>query len=1378
MPTVQTCPVCGAELPGGSAKEQCIQCLLQLGLEPSHRNAGEELGDSGESFGDYLLQGEIARGGMGVVYKARQRSLKRVVALKQILRGSLASEEEVRRFRTEAEAAATLSHPHIVPIYEIGEHGGQQYFTMELIEGGNLAGNVQQYRADLKAAAILVVQIARAIEYAHQRGVLHRDIKPSNILIDSYGKPHVTDFGLARRLEQDSSLTQTGAFLGTPNYMAPEVASGQAKLATTTADVWSLGIVLYQLLTGRLPFEGATALVTARQVVETEPRAPSTLDARVDCDLETICLRCLEKEPARRYSSAATLADELERWLRHEPIHARPSTLWGRTAKWAKRRPASAALIAVSLGAIATIFILTLFKNAQLKAEAREAELRRAESLLQDGNALAAVNRFAEAKDRLNQSRGISLETRTSPLSAELSLMEVYRVSPPPLLTLTGHVGKVTCVACGIDQHTLFSGGQDGTIRIWSFPMGRLEATVNAHADGVECLVISPDGNYCVSGGMDQQIRIWDARRIPLAPLKTLASHKSRVSSVAFSQQGDLFASASWDRTIQVWKISSSNTVERVRKIRTDQNQISSIGFTPGPPRIFAASKDKGLQLWNLDDLEHPTPFPAYPGALRVACSREGTVVLAGQLPGGISLLDTASGETMKAWWTESPVTAVAFSSHGGRLVSGASDGNVSIWDVPSPLKDPLVVLSEHQDLVAGLAMFADQRLAVSASYDGTLRVWDTNPGQEVPTFTEKSSFVSRAVFSSDGQLIAIAGNEGKLSLRDAADGELLVSYIGHSNLVVDVALSSDGKRIASAGEDGTVRIWDLETAKELHLFRTPGKTVSSVVFSPDGKLLLGGEGSSTNLDSKSSGSLEPVIHVWETEAGREINKLTGHSGGVLTMGFSADAGEFWSVGGEGKGFRWKTSTWQRINTLDLDTNGVTRAALGHDATLCAVIGDREGMMVWDLISGQKLHSFGNFKEQPSCIAISADGSMLLSGMNNAHMRLWDLVSDREIHTFFTWHDGPLSSVSFAPDGRTVISSGRNQVKLWDLRRASTYSRLQAGAIKAQAILETNRGEHTSLETLGEWYAFRGIWGYAAQLFDDARRYGGDVPFYSLAQCYWQEGQLGKAQDVLREAAGQSGKTAQRVRLRLRAVAEQIAHRDSARAGLVHTNAMKSKGDSAAKLTQQRISVLQPGPLEAKDIWTTSSFSYGPRANVRSRKSLLNPRWSVRSEETGGGILGGGSDDETLRVGGWGDWYYSLLQFDLTGQPIKAMSAALCLFCFHTDGGGTPLFLDRITEPWDWKHDGTGRDHDRLWWADRPTVSPWTPDPLPTAIPGQWYSIDITDLYNAWQSGTYSNYGVQLRPMVNTNANFISFYGADFLTEPTLRPKLVIKAVN
>jgi TolB-like protein/Flp pilus assembly protein TadD/predicted Ser/Thr protein kinase len=347
------CQQCGAKIFATESAGFCSACFLEAGLNSLANDDSVPA-----EFGDYELLGEIGRGGQGVVFRARQKSLNRIVALKVIGLGNWATETHLKRFRREAEAAASLEHPRIVPIYEIGERDGACYFTMQFVEGGQLDELVRHEPLPLRSAAVIIASLAHTVHYAHERGILHRDIKPGNILLDAAGEPHLTDFGLARLVENESTVTRTLEVLGTPSYIAPEQAAGNVAPPTSATDVYGLGAVFYHLLTGHPPFAGGTTYETIRLVLETEPRNPRLWNSKVDRDLDTICLKCLEKDPLRRYHSALALAEDLERWLCFEPIPARRSGLFTRGRKWIRRNPTLAALLPLSVALAASISLL------------------------------------------------------------------------------------------------------------------------------------------------------------------------------------------------------------------------------------------------------------------------------------------------------------------------------------------------------------------------------------------------------------------------------------------------------------------------------------------------------------------------------------------------------------------------------------------------------------------------------------------------------------------------------------------------------------------------------------------------------------------------------------------------------------------------------------------------------------------------------------------------------------------------------------------------------------------------------------------------------------------------------------------------------------
>src|SRR5262252_3196290 len=374
----RVCRKCGAEILADAPEGLCTACLFETGLNLFAHESVAGVGDPGANdsersadkkrtpqsaktfadFGDYELLELIGRGGQGVVYRARQKSLNRTVALKVIGLGHWATEGHLKRFRREAESAASLDHSGIVPIYEVGERDGSCYFSMKLIEGGQLDDVSKREPISIRQAVELIAKVARTVHYAHEHGILHRDIKPGNILLDQNGEPHLTDFGLARLVETESTVTRTLEVLGTPSYMAPEQAVGNNSALTAATDVYALGAVLYQLLTGHPPFAGGTTYETIKLLLDTEPRQPRAWNPKIDHDLSTICLKCLEKDPQRRYSSALALAEDLERWLRHEPILARHTGFVIRAEKWLQRNPTAAGIAVLSLALMAAVSVI------------------------------------------------------------------------------------------------------------------------------------------------------------------------------------------------------------------------------------------------------------------------------------------------------------------------------------------------------------------------------------------------------------------------------------------------------------------------------------------------------------------------------------------------------------------------------------------------------------------------------------------------------------------------------------------------------------------------------------------------------------------------------------------------------------------------------------------------------------------------------------------------------------------------------------------------------------------------------------------------------------------------------------------------------------
>jgi len=747
-------------------------------------------------FGDYELLREIARGGMGVVYRARQVSLNRPVALKMILAGQLAGDDEVKRFYLEAEAAANLDHPGIVPIYEIGEHDGQHYFSMGFVEGTSLAAKVADGPLPPNEAAELVRQVAQAVQYAHERGVIHRDLKPANVLLDSQGQPKVTDFGLAKKLKADSGLTHTGQVMGTPSYMPPEQAEGRN--VGTSADVYALGAIVYCLLTGRPPFQAATPMDTLLQVVGQEPVPVRQLNATVPRDLETICLKCLEKDPRRRYGSARALAEELNRFLSGEPIVARPVGPAERAAKWVRRRPVIAALSAavVVTGLLGLSGIIWQWREAvaaRIDAQSQAANTREQAGIARD-NERAARNEAEFANRRLYDVKmnlvqrawedwgpTVFLETLAEQLPENQRGLDRrgfewfywQRKMSSGHITLKGHTGGVTSVAFSPDGKRLASAGSGqintpGELKVWNAATGQETLTLKGHSDGVTSVAFSPNGQRLSSASRDGTVKVWDA--VTGQEALTVMGHTREVTSVAYSPDGTRLASASSDGTVKVW---DAVTGQETLTLMGHTGAVNSVAFSPDGSRIAAASQDEADRL--------------------------GWVV---------KVWDAATGrETLLLKGHTGFARTVAFSPDGSRLASASSDRTAKVWDAVTGQET--LTLRGHAGVVTALAFSPDGSRLASASEDGTVKVWDAVTGQERLTLKGHNNFVWGVAFSPDGLRLASASSDKTVRVWDMVTGQETLTLKGHTDMVFGVAFSADGTRLASAGRDGTVKVWD-----------------------------------------------------------------------------------------------------------------------------------------------------------------------------------------------------------------------------------------------------------------------------------------------------------------------------------------------------------------------------------------------------------------------------------------------------------------------------------------------------------------------------------------------------------------------------------------
>ncbi|MBI4662321.1 MAG: protein kinase [Verrucomicrobia bacterium] len=943
-------------------------------------------------FGDYELLEEIAHGGMGVIFKARQVSLNRIVALKMILAGRLASRAAVQRFYTEAQAAAKLDHPNIVPIYEIGEHDGQHYFSMKFIEGGSLAQRIYDLRfmlydlrgkdssapKDISKPQIvnhksyivnLLAKTARAVHYAHQRGVLHRDLKPGNILLDSNGEPFVTDFGLAKMIESEIDFTRTMAVMGTASYMSPEQASGQTKQLTAAADVYSLGAVFYELLTGRPPFQANSVLDVMRQVVESDPEKPRAVNPEVDPDLETICLKCLEKEPARRYGSAEALTDDLERWLRGEPILARPGSVWEKAEKWVRRKPLVAGL-AASVGLAIGLGLLGVLWQWR-RAEQSAADLRQ--------NLYAADMTVAQqALDENDLGRAYDMLQKHIPKPGEEDLRgfewryfwKLCR-GDPTALTLDAHEDGVSCLAFSPDGKILATGGfQDRTVKIWDLLAKTLLVSLPRFEDLLwrGDLAFSCDGKTLAASGRSETILFDSAAWTEVGRLKNPKLRQS--FDPGFHQDGNTLVTQFYSegaRGVQLWDTATWEPKARFGSITPSQGPSA---LSPDCTLLaFALDGGRTVGLWDfvaqtkIGDLAARTDSAASVNSL--AFSPDGGLLAAGTHQGAIKLWDVPSRQVLSDFLGHTlSVVTVAFSPDGKYQASGSSDQLVHLWDIGArkrratyrghrsgiiqvafaPDGQTLATTSVDREIrfwrVEGetrqdvwtergspLGFSADGRSLITADTNQTLHFWDRSSGQETATLTlptaSATNFNSRAV-SADGRRLAVALTNGAVQLWDLHTRRCTDTLPVDTMLLNTLTFSRNARFLASADwkkvgptATGTVRVWDLETRQAIDFRIEASSTIlgfPAVALSPDGKMLA-------------TGWTESRARLWDVRARTEPKIVAGTKGNLLSLAFSSD-GKLLAGGYRDTAWLWEVPAGQvRAVFKSRNANG-----LGHIA--------------------------------------------------------------------------------------------------------------------------------------------------------------------------------------------------------------------------------------------------------------------------------------------------------------------------------------------------------------------------------------------------------------------------------------------------------------
>jgi eukaryotic-like serine/threonine-protein kinase len=942
-------------------------------------------------FGDYELLDEIARGGMGIVYRARQKSLNRIVAVKVLLFGEFSSDDFVRRFEAEAEAVAALQHPNIVAIHEIGEHDGQRYFSMDYVAGRSLAEIVRECALPPCEAARLLQKLSEAVHYAHQHGVLHRDLKPSNVLIDEFAQPRLTDFGLAKRFEGEATPIPSGQLIGSPNYIAPEQADPRRGGAGPVADVYSLGAILYHSLTARPPFVAESLEQTVHQVLHDEPLPPRVLSSNVPRDLETICLKCLQKNPQRRYLSAQDLADDLSRFLRNEPIRARAIGPVEKLVRAVRRRPALAlAVLFLTMAAVgSTLIALHLAQlNHAARWHAYVSEMDQAQREWQEKN-------FAQAFYYLQ---------RQIPTGRERDLRgfewrHLWNLTRGNCaFRLPRHAQVVGWLGFSPDAQLFatFTWDASNTVKVFDVTARELRWRID---DATSVGGFSKDGEWFVAGHANGSIATYQAKTGKL--LSTLSGVGD---IVAFAPEPRLAVAMDTNRVLKVVELVTQRAgliLTNAARRHFDSGKGAPLAITADGrwlalirPGDALDGNDRGIEIWNTARGTMEI-FLARRGQIRTLLfSPDNKTLATADASGTLALWNWATGENQSVQAHDLPIQSIAFSVNGETLATGGSDEFVKLWDARTLQRKPRQ-LEGQIGAVWSLAFSPDDRFIASGTRDMPISFWEVKTDQPFSTIEGlKSDMIGNFAFSPNGKLMAGGCKDGSVRVWDVQTMREKYRLKGVSYVV---AFTLDGDRLLVSTDQGVAQWWDFKSGahQAVPAYGSFGE-ITSVDFSPDRRVAAVGHKSG-------------IIQLLEIDTGKVLGTYEEHKDAVLSVTFTPSGRQFAS------GSRDKT-----IRFWDVDvTNRSYRICAEHKG---AVAG----------------------------LAISGNGKIMVSGCSANTIKFWDLRHLDNSLGSLSWHRSAIRTLAFSPDANTLASGSEDKsVKLWDFT-----TRRQLASFKFSAAIQ------------------------------------------------------------------------------------------------------------------------------------------------------------------------------------------------------------------------------------------------------------------------------------------------------------------------------------